>query len=34
MTLEAHRPGFENGATFSLFVGFGLMLFLDVVLAG
>ncbi len=31
---ETHRPGFENGATFSLFVGFALMLFLDVVLAG
>ncbi len=26
---ETHRPGFENGATFSLFVGFGLMTFLD-----
>lgn len=29
---ETHRPGFENGATFSLFVGFGLMLYLDTVL--
>ncbi|MBA2380365.1 MAG: ZIP family metal transporter [Blastocatellia bacterium] len=29
---ETHRTGFESGATFSLFVGFGLMLFLDVVL--
>src|SRR5690606_2275509 len=26
---ETHRPGFENGATFSLFIGFGLMTFLD-----
>ena len=30
---ETHRPGFENGATFSLFVGFGLMMFLDTVFA-
>ena len=30
---ETHRPGFENGATFSLFVGFGLMMFLDTALA-
>lgn len=30
---ETHRPGFENGATFSLFVGFGLMMFLDAVYA-
>lgn len=30
---ETHRPGFENGATFSLFVGFGLMMVLDTVLA-
>lgn len=30
---ETHRPGFENGATFSLFVGFGLMMFLDAVFA-
>lgn len=26
---ETHRPGFENGATFALFIGFGLMMFLD-----
>ncbi len=31
---ETHRPGFENGATLALFVGFGLMLFLDTALAG
>lgn len=30
---ETHRKGFENGATFSLFVGFGLMMFLDAVFA-
>lgn len=30
---ETHRQGFENGATFSLFVGFGLMMFLDAVFA-
>ena len=30
---ETHRPGFENGATLSLFVGFGLMMMLDVILA-
>lgn len=30
---ETHRPGFENGATLSLFIGFGLMMFLDSVLA-
>lgn len=30
---ETHRPGFENGATFALFVGFGLMMFLDTVFA-
>ena len=30
---ETHRAGFENGATFSLFVGFGLMMFLDAVFA-
>ena len=30
---ETHRPGFENGATFALFVGFALMMFLDAVLA-
>jgi ZIP family zinc transporter len=30
---ETHRPGFENGATFALFVGFSLMMFLDAVLA-
>ena len=30
---ETHRKGFENGATFSLFVGFGLMMFLDTVFA-
>ena len=30
---ETHRPTFENGATFSLFVGFGLMMFLDAVFA-
>lgn len=30
---ETHRRGFENGATFSLFVGFGLMMFLDAVFA-
>lgn len=28
---ETHRPGFENGATFALFIGFGLMMFLDAV---
>lgn len=26
---ETHRPGFENGATFSLFIGFALMMYLD-----
>jgi zinc transporter, ZIP family len=31
---ETHRPGFENGATLSLFIGFGLMLFLDTALSG
>lgn len=31
---ETHRPGFENGATFALFIGFGLMMFLDSVFAG
>lgn len=30
---ETHRPTFENGATFSLFIGFGLMMFLDAVFA-
>ena len=30
---ETHRPGFENGATASLFFGFGLMMFLDSVFA-
>ncbi len=30
---ETHRKGFENGATFSLFIGFGLMMFLDTVFA-
>jgi ZIP family zinc transporter len=30
---ETHRPGFETGATASLFVGFGLMMFLDSVFA-
>lgn len=30
---ETHRPSFENAATFSLFVGFGLMMFLDAVFA-
>jgi len=30
---ETHRPGFETGATFSLFVGFGMMMFLDAVFA-
>jgi zinc transporter, ZIP family len=30
---ETHRKGFENGATFSLFVGFALMMFLDAVFA-
>jgi ZIP family zinc transporter len=30
---ETHRPGFENGATFSLFIGFALMMFLDAVFA-
>lgn len=30
---ETHRKGFENGATFSLFVGFGLMMFLDTIFA-
>ena len=30
---ETHRPGYENGATFSLFIGFGLMMFLDAALA-
>jgi zinc transporter, ZIP family len=30
---ETHRHGFENGATFSLFVGFALMMFLDAVFA-
>ena len=28
---ETHRPGFEKGATLSLFTGFGLMMFLDAV---
>ena len=31
---ETHRHGFENGATFSLFIGFALMMFLDAVFAG
>lgn len=30
---ETHRHDFENGATFSLFVGFALMMFLDAVFA-
>jgi ZIP family zinc transporter len=30
---ETHRPGFENGATFSLFTGFALMMYLDSVFA-
>jgi ZIP family zinc transporter len=30
---ETHRPGFQNGATIALFVGFGLMMFLDSVFA-
>lgn len=30
---ETHRPGFENGATVSLFIGFGLMMLLDAVIA-
>ncbi len=30
---ETHRPGLESGATFALFVGFGLMMFLDAVFA-
>lgn len=30
---ETHRPGFENGATFSLFIGFALMMYLDSVFA-
>jgi ZIP family zinc transporter len=30
---ETHRPGLETGATASLFVGFGLMMFLDAVFA-
>ena len=30
---ETHRKGFENGATVSLFIGFGLMMFLDTVFA-
>lgn len=30
---ETHRPGFENGATVSLFIGFGLMMFLDTAFA-
>jgi zinc transporter, ZIP family len=30
---ETHRPGFESGATASLFIGFGLMMFLDSVFA-
>lgn len=30
---ETHRPGFENSATFALFMGFGLMMFLDAVFA-
>lgn len=30
---ETHRPGFETGATASLFIGFGLMMFLDAVFA-
>ena len=29
---ETHRKGFEKGATASLFIGFGLMMFLDAVL--
>lgn len=31
---ETHRPGFENGATLSLFIGFGLMMFMDAVFSG
>jgi ZIP family zinc transporter len=30
---ETHRPGFQTGATASLFIGFGLMMYLDAVLA-
>ncbi len=30
---ETHRSGFENGATFSLFIGFALMMYLDSVFA-
>ena len=30
---ETHRHGFENGATFSLFIGFALMMYLDSVFA-
>lgn len=30
---ETHRPGFEKGATLFLFIGFGLMMFLDSVFA-
>jgi ZIP family zinc transporter len=30
---ETHRPGLEGGATFSLFGGFGVMMFLDSVFA-
>ncbi len=30
---ETHRPGFEKGATISLFTGFGIMMFLDAVFA-
>lgn len=30
---ETHRPGFEKGATLFLFVGFGIMMFLDAVFA-
>ena len=30
---ETHRHGFESGATFALFVGFGMMMFLDAVFA-
>ena len=30
---ETHRPGFEKGATFALFIGFGLMMFLDTIFA-
>lgn len=30
---ETHRPGFEKGATLFLFIGFGIMMFLDAVFA-